>query len=109
MKNIDGNVKLSPMQIIFSPLLALWNMASSEPDITDEIELNPNSSDRTEAYLASNQDKVDEMVEKYATRGKAKKQIGIKGIEVDTERLTNHVPEQTVAKEINTMDHERAD
>ena len=108
MKNIDENVKLNPIQIIFSPLLALWRMASSEPEI-DEIELNPNSSDRTEAYLANNQDKVDKMIEKYATRGKAEKQKGIKGIEVETERLPKSGHKQPVAKEINTMDHERAD
>ena len=87
MESIDGDIKFNLIQIISSPLLVLWSMANNGEDITEEIELNPNSQNKTEAYLANNQEGIDERVERYSTRGKAKEQIRIERIAVDAKAL----------------------
>ena len=110
MKSIDEDVKLSFMQIVLSPILALWSMANNGEDITEEIELNPNSQDSTEAYLANNQEGIDERVERYSTRGKAKKQTRIEGIEVNAEALEKiEQKRQPVNERKNSKEHEIAD
>ena len=93
MKNVvDGDVKLSYIEIAFSPILSLWSMAKSKEDIIDEIDLNPDSSDKKEAYLAKSREKIDEDVNNYGGKGKGKNKI--EGIKVKLENLGN--TEQTL-------------
>ena len=110
MKNtVDGDVKLSFVQILFSPILSLLSMANSKEDISDEIELNPNSSDKIEAYLAKNQDEVDGKVNNYGGKGNSKKQKGIEGIEVSKEKLGNiEQVQQPVQGKTISDDNERS-
>ena len=84
MKSLDRDVKLNFMQIVFSPILSLWNMANNGEDITDEIKLNPKSSNNVESYLARSQEKLEKEYDK-----RVKKTTGIQGIEVDRSTLGN--------------------
>ena len=104
---VDGDIKLSFMQIVFSPILSLWSMAKSKEDIIDEIDLNPDSSDKKEAYLAKSREKIDEDVNNYGGKGKGKNKI--EGIKVKPENLgnTEQTPENVQEKTISD-DEERS-
>lgn len=108
MKSLDRDTKLSITEIIFSPILALWNMASSNEDIPDEIELNPNSSDRTEAYLANSQKEVDEEVKKYGMTKVSKRAGKIQGIKVDNISLENVRQKQEMHEQAKQVKEEKA-
>ena len=68
MKNLNGEVKFSFADILLSPFMSIWNMAKSEEDVSDDIELNPNSSDKIEAVLANNQNEIDKKMGKIDSR-----------------------------------------
>ena len=58
MKNIDRNVKLSVMDIIMDFISTPFRMANNGVDVND-IDLDPNSSDKTKAYLAKNLEQLE--------------------------------------------------
>ena len=60
MKSVDGEVKLSFWEILFSPFVSLKDMVTSKIDVHDDIELEINSSDPIKAELAENQKEIDE-------------------------------------------------
>ena len=49
MKSVDGEVKLSFWEILFSPFVSLKDMVTSKIDVHDDIELEINSSDPIKA------------------------------------------------------------
>ena len=85
--NTDGEVKLSFAEIIFSPILSLWNMAKSTDEVEDDIALNPNSMDKLEAYLAKNQDEIVDEVNKYGNNIKRARQEMLNHTKVSKEQL----------------------
>ena len=73
--NIDGEVKLSFTEILFSPILALWNMAKSEDEVEDDIKLDKKSPDKVISDLAKSQDEIENEVNaKYGKEIKKSKE-----------------------------------
>ena len=70
---MNNEVKLSFWQILFSPFISLKNMVTSKPDVSDDIELNPNSLNKEEATLAKSFEKVDQEVQDYDISNRAQK------------------------------------
>ena len=99
MSKIDNNIKSNVIEILFSPFLTLVSMANSREDISDEIDLDPNSSNETEAYLANNQYEVDEKVKNYGGKGKTNKKRGLKELTVNIEDLKKEEQIQVVQQE----------
>ena len=87
MKNLNGEVKFSFADILLSPFMSIWNMAKSEEDVSDDIELNPNSSDKIEAVLANNQNEIDKKVETFGGHSKAQRKEMLNKTKVDTKTL----------------------
>lgn len=85
--NIDGEVKQKFTEIIFAPFITLWNMAKSTDEVEDDIALNPNSMDKLEAYLAKNQDEIDDEVNKYGNNIKRARQEMLNHTKVSKEQL----------------------
>lgn len=96
MKRTDGEVKLNISEIIFAPILALWNMANNGVDVTDKRELNPDSSNKTEAYLAKD---LEKLKNEYENTKNIKKIEKIQGIEVDNKTLGSIAKIQQIPRE----------
>ena len=106
---MDNEIRLSFWEILLSPFVSLKKMVTSKEEINDEV-LNPNSSDKIEAYLAKKQNEVDGKVTNYGGRGVTKKTKRIEGIEVDRESLGDikKVP-KPIQEKTTSRDHERVD
>ena len=104
---VDGDIKLSNIEIAFSPILTLLSMAKSKEDISDEKKLDPNSADKKEAYLAKSREKIDKDVNNYG--GKSKGKNIIEGIKVEQKDLADiqQVTEDVKARTISD-DEERS-
>ena len=63
MKRTDGSVKSSNIEVIFAPILSLLSMVNNGIDVNDE-DLDPNSSNKLEAYLARDKDRIEKDDEK---------------------------------------------
>ena len=99
MSKIAKNIKSNVIEILFSPFLTLVSMASSGEDISDGIELDPNSTDQIVAYLANNQEEVDEKVNNYGGKGKTNRQRGLKELTVNIEDLKKEGQVEVVQQE----------
>ena len=85
-KNIiseDKTTNPNIIQIVFSPIIALWKMANSEGEV-EAKELNLESSDKTERLLAESQESINERVNRYgsssskAQRSEMMKKVAVK-------------------------------
>ena len=63
MKRTDGSVKSNNIEVIFAPILSLLSMVNNGIDVNDE-DLDPNSSNKLEAYLARDKDRIEKDDEK---------------------------------------------
>ena len=79
----DKTTNPNIIQIVFSPIIALWKMANSEGEVEAE-ELNLESSDKTERLLAESQESINERVNRYgsssskAQRSEMMKKVAVK-------------------------------
>lgn len=87
MKSVDGEVKLSFWEILFSPFVSLKDMVTSKIDVHDDIELEINSSDPIKAELAENQKEIDEKVDAYGGSGKSQRREMLNQTKVDKKDL----------------------
>ncbi len=88
-KNIiseDKTTNPNIIQIVFSPIIALWKMANSEGEVEAE-ELNLESSDKTERLLAESQESINERVNRYgSSSSKAQRSEMMKKVAVEVQK-----------------------
>lgn len=107
MKSVDGDVKFSIIDMIIDFFSTPFRMAENGVDVTDGIDLDPKSSDKTEAYLANSQKEVDEEVKKYGMT-KVSKRVGkIQGIKVDNISLEDVRQKQEKSEQSKQVKEEK--
>ena len=88
-KNIiseDKTTNPNIIQIVFSPIITLWEMAKSKGEVEAE-ELNLESSDKTERLLAESQESINERVNRYgSSSSKAQRSEMMKKVAVKVEK-----------------------
>ena len=85
---MDRDIKLNFWQILASPFVAVINMVKSKSDTEPDIELNIDSTDKTEAELAKSAENIDSKVDAYGNSGKAQKREVLKSVKVEKKDLT---------------------
>ena len=90
---MENENKLSFWEIVFSPFATLKNMVTSNSDVTEDIELNINSSDKIEAVLAKSFEGIDEEVQNHKVYSKPreivdKTKVKVKAKSVNKEKET---------------------
>ena len=84
---MDRDIKLNFWQILTSPFATIKNMVTSKSDIEPDIELNIDSTDKTEAELAKSSESIDSKVDAYGNSGKAQRREVLKSVKVEKKDL----------------------
>ena len=104
MKNIDGEVKFSFWEILFSPFITIKNMVKSKSDVSDG-ELDIKSSNKIESELAKSSEEIDKKVSRYGGTSKAQRNQLLSENRVAPEKLQPLKHEEKVnSKEIDDQE-----
>ena len=104
MKSVDGEIKFSFWEILFSPFITIKNMVKSKSDISDN-ELDIKSSNKIESELAKSSEEIDKKVSRYGGTSKAQRNQLLNENRVAPEKLTpiQH-KENAASKEIDDQE-----
>ena len=104
MRSVDGDVKLSFLEILFSPFASLKNMVTSKNDVNDDIELEINSNDPIKAELAEKQKEIDEKVDAYGGSGKSQRREMLNQTKVNKKDLGKLKEDKEIKGKVNGKD-----
>ena len=84
---MDRDIKLNFWQILSSPFATIKNMVTSKSDVEPDIELNIDSTDKTEEELAKSSKRIESKVDAYGNSGKAQRREVLKSVKVEKKDL----------------------
>ena len=111
-KNIiseDKTTNPNIIQIVFSPIITLWEMAKSKGEVESE-ELNLESSDKTERLLAESQESINERVNRYgSSSSKAQRSEMMKKVAVKVQKKNLAKESQQESQQVNRVEERDQD